>query len=66
MFDPGNTTVMQVLSLPLDAAPRVLIVDDDELILEQLRTLVVAAGFEVDVAPDGAAARRPQGTAFRA
>jgi two-component system, cell cycle response regulator len=37
----------QVLSLPLVAAPKVLLVDDDELILEHLKALVVEAGFTV-------------------
>ena len=37
-------------------APRVLLVDDDELILEHLETLVVAAGFEVCTAQGGAEA----------
>jgi two-component system cell cycle response regulator len=65
-FDTGNTTVMQVLSMSDGASPRVLIVDDDELLLEQLRDLVVAAGFEVDTAPDGASALRTLETQFSA
>jgi diguanylate cyclase (GGDEF)-like protein len=40
----------QVVSLPLVAAPKVLLVDDDELLLEQLAALVVEAGFEVHTA----------------
>src|ERR1700730_12568678 len=50
----GDTT--QVLSLGLYAAPKVLLVDDDELVLERLRSLVTAAGFEVETAPDASGA----------
>jgi two-component system, cell cycle response regulator len=35
-------------------APRVLLVDDDELVIERLRSLVEAAGFEVGTATHGA------------
>jgi len=55
LFDPAATTVRMV-ALELTAMPRVLIVDDDELILEQLRALVLASGFEVDTARDGQSA----------
>jgi two-component system cell cycle response regulator len=36
--------------------PRVLIVDDDEIMIERLKDLVTAAGFEVQTASNGAAA----------
>jgi two-component system cell cycle response regulator len=52
--DFGATT--QVLQVNLREAPRVLLVDDDELILERLATLIRVAGFEVDTALQGAAA----------
>ena len=37
-------------------APRVLVVDDDEIVIERLRDLITAAGFEVATASSGAAA----------
>jgi diguanylate cyclase (GGDEF)-like protein len=52
--DLGPTT--QVLRLPLGAPPRVLLVDDDALVLATLQDLVAAAGFEVDTALGGASA----------
>jgi diguanylate cyclase (GGDEF)-like protein len=52
--DLGPTT--QVLRLPFGAQPKVLIVDDDELVLARLQDLVAAAGFEIDTAIGGAAA----------
>ena len=52
--DSGATT--QILKLDLASAPRVLVVDDDELVLDRLQELVAAAGFEVSTASDGSAA----------
>jgi diguanylate cyclase (GGDEF)-like protein len=49
--DFGATT--QILKLDLAVAPRVLLVDDDELVLERLQGLIEAAGFEVCTAADG-------------
>src|SRR5579883_1166097 len=46
-----NTT--QILPVSLEQAPKVLLIDDDELVLARLESLVVAAGFEVETAPDG-------------
>jgi two-component system, cell cycle response regulator len=40
----------------LSIAPRVLLVDDDEIVIEHLRELIAAAGFEVATASNGAAA----------
>src|SRR5688572_9226108 len=40
----------------LSIAPRVLLVDDDEIVIEHLRELIAAAGFEVATASSGAAA----------
>lgn len=54
LSDFGATT--QILQVNLSAAPKVLLVDDDELILERLATLIRVAGFEVETATDGAAA----------
>lgn len=52
--DLGPTT--QVMRIPFGAPPRVLLVDDDDLVLAKLQDLVAAAGFEVDTALSGAAA----------
>ena len=52
--DFGATT--QIMQLDLAIAPRVLVVDDDELVLARLQGLVVAAGFEVCTAGDGSQA----------
>jgi excisionase family DNA binding protein len=38
-----------------DAIPRVLVVDDDELVRAWLRDVLIAHGFEVDAVADGAA-----------
>ena len=51
--DPEASQLLQLNAL---AAPRVLLVDDDELMLERLQPLVRAQGLEVDTAPDGLAA----------
>jgi diguanylate cyclase (GGDEF)-like protein len=39
-----------------ERSPKVLLVDDDELLLSRLESLITAAGFEVSTARDGAAA----------
>jgi two-component system cell cycle response regulator len=49
--DLGPTT--QILRLPFGVPPKVLLVDDDDLVLARLQDLVAAAGFEVNIAPDG-------------
>ena len=46
----------QILSLAAVAPPKVLLVDDDELMLEHLKTLVAAAGYSVTTASGGEAA----------
>jgi diguanylate cyclase (GGDEF)-like protein len=51
MSDTEDTT--QVLKLDLPTAPTVLIVDDDELVLEHLKSLVTAAGYGVRTAGTG-------------
>jgi diguanylate cyclase (GGDEF)-like protein len=53
-FDPHGTT--QILQIPLSDLPRVLLVDDDELVLERLRALITTSGFGVEIARDGLAA----------
>jgi two-component system, cell cycle response regulator len=52
--DIGGTSV--VLDLPMMAPPKVLLVDDDEIMLERLQIPMVEAGYEVVTASDGAAA----------
>jgi two-component system, cell cycle response regulator len=52
--DLDDTT--QVLTLGPGIAPKVLLVDDDELILAQLEAVLVASGFEVCTAASGAEA----------
>jgi two-component system cell cycle response regulator len=52
--DLGATT--QVLKLDLEVAPRVLLVDDDELVLARLQGVIAAAGFEVRTATSGSEA----------
>jgi diguanylate cyclase (GGDEF)-like protein len=50
----GPTT--QILKLPFGEPIKVLLVDDDDLVVARLNNLVAAAGFEIDTALDGAAA----------
>jgi two-component system, cell cycle response regulator len=54
-FDDDAATT-QILQLDLSQTPRVLLVDDDELVLERLASLIKAAGFEVETAADGTTA----------
>jgi two-component system cell cycle response regulator len=61
--DLGPTT--QILKLPFGAPPpKVLLVDDDELVLARLQDLVASAGFEVATASSGAAAMASLQEAF--
>ena len=54
MDDIGGTSM--VLDLPMMAPPKVLLVDDDEIMLERLQIPMVDAGYEVVTASDGASA----------
>jgi diguanylate cyclase (GGDEF)-like protein len=54
--DFGDTTVIIGLKEAVAVAPKVLIVDDDPLVCERLRGLVMAAGFEARSVSSGAAA----------
>lgn len=54
--DIGDTTIIIGLKDAVAVAPKVLIVDDDPLVCERLRGLVMAAGFEVRTVSSGAAA----------
>lgn len=49
--DSSDTTAIFKLELPV--APTVLIVDDDPFVLERLKELVAAAGYEVRTAANG-------------
>jgi two-component system, cell cycle response regulator len=55
LLDDAEATT-QILQLDLSRTPRVLLVDDDELILERLAALIRAAGFEVETAGNGTTA----------
>lgn len=55
----------EILKLDLPVAPTVLIVDDDELVLEKLREMVEAVGYQVLTAINGADALKLLGK-FRA
>ena len=50
----GDTTIIAGLRLTVAIEPKVLIVDDDPLVCERLKSLVMAAGFEVRTASSGA------------
>lgn len=54
--DIGDTTIIFGLKESLAVEPKVLIVDDDALVRERLKSLVMAAGFEVRTVASGAAA----------
>ncbi len=55
--NPADESVItQIQPALLEVAPRVLVVDDDEIMVERMRDLVTAAGFEVTSASNGAAA----------
>ena len=51
-----DSVITQIQPVLLTVAPRVLIVDDDEIMVERLKDLVTAAGFEVQTASNGEAA----------
>jgi two-component system cell cycle response regulator len=51
-----ESAITQIQPALVNIAPRVLLVDDDEIAIERLRDLVEAAGFEVATATSGVAA----------
>jgi diguanylate cyclase (GGDEF)-like protein len=55
------TTIRPVLDF---LVPRVLLVDDDEIVIERLRDLITAAGYEVSAVSSGAAALEALRTEF--
>ena len=48
-----ESTITLIQPMLLNLAPRVLLVDDDEIMVERLRDLVTAAGYEVTTAASG-------------
>jgi two-component system, cell cycle response regulator len=52
-FDDDAAATTQIIQVDLSEMPKVLLVDDDELILERLASLIRDAGFEVETALDG-------------
>jgi two-component system, cell cycle response regulator len=48
-----ESTITLIQPMLLNLAPRVLLVDDDEIMVERLRELVAAAGYEVSTAASG-------------
>jgi two-component system, cell cycle response regulator len=54
--DEDWETTTQILAMPAMHMPTVLVVDDDELILERLKLLILEAGYEVFTAASGDAA----------
>jgi two-component system, cell cycle response regulator len=55
-MDPKFGQTIQIRKLDLGVAPSILLVDDDELVLAHVQSMVRAAGFEVRTAPGGAEA----------
>jgi two-component system cell cycle response regulator len=51
-----ESAITQIQPVLVSIAPRVLVVDDDEIFIERLRDLITAAGFEVATASNGAEA----------
>jgi diguanylate cyclase (GGDEF)-like protein len=51
-----ESAITQIQPMLVSIAPRVLLVDDDEIAVERLRDLITAAGFEVTTASSGAEA----------
>ena len=56
MVTADESVITQIQPALVDIVPRVLLVDDDEIMAERLRQLVTAAGFEASTAANGAEA----------
>jgi diguanylate cyclase (GGDEF)-like protein len=50
---PDESAITQIPPALVEVAPRVLLVDDDELVIARLRDLIEAAGYEVTTAMSG-------------
>jgi two-component system, cell cycle response regulator len=48
-----ESVITQIQPALIDVAPRVLLVDDDEIVIERLRDLIEAAGYQVSTAASG-------------
>jgi two-component system, cell cycle response regulator len=48
-----ESVITQIQPALIEVAPRVLLVDDDEIVIERLRDLIEAAGYEVRTAASG-------------
>ena len=59
-----ESIITQIQPVLMGVAPRVLIVDDDEIMIERLRDLVTTAGFEAMTATDGESALVSLATQF--
>jgi two-component system cell cycle response regulator len=59
-----ESVITQIQPALLGMAPRVLIVDDDEIMIERLKDLVTTAGFEAASATDGESALVSLATQF--
>jgi two-component system, cell cycle response regulator len=59
-----ESVITQIRPVLVSMAPRVLLVDDDEIMMERLKDLVTAAGFEVSTACDGETALVALATQF--
>jgi two-component system cell cycle response regulator len=53
MVSGDESAITQIQPLLVSIAPRVLLVDDDEIAVERMRDLITAAGFEVTAAGSG-------------
>jgi two-component system, cell cycle response regulator len=51
-----ESVITQVMPAFVNIAPRVLLVDDDEIVVERMRDFITASGFEVATAASGAEA----------
>jgi DNA-binding response OmpR family regulator len=61
----GDESVITAIQPVLDTlVPRVLLVDDDEIVIERLRDLITMAGYEVATASSGEAALEALRTEF--
>jgi CheY-like chemotaxis protein len=49
-----ESAITQIQPVLVTIAPRVLLVDDDEIVIERLQDLITAGGFEVATASNGA------------
>src|ERR1041384_3109122 len=59
-----ESVITQIQPALMGVVPRVMLVDDDELMIERLKDLVTAAGFEVLTATDGEGALVTLATQF--